>query len=101
MIVYNITSKVDHTILNAWIKWQKENLIPEIIGTGFFLEHKFFQLLDHDDDEGKTFVIQFFTSSKENYEKYSREIAPGLRKKSFEKWGDHVISYRSLLQQVL
>ena len=100
MFVYNITTKVDHAILNAWVKWQKEIHIPEMIATGLFSAHKFFQLLEHDDEEGRTFVIQFFSASKENYEKYLHEFAPGLRKKSQEKWGDHVIAYRSLLKEL-
>jgi hypothetical protein len=100
MIVYNHTTKVDHEIEEEWISWQKENYIPEVMATGFCNGFHFYKLLCHDDEEGRTFVIQFFSASKENYEKYLHEFAPGLRKKSQEKCGDHVIAYRSLLKEL-
>jgi hypothetical protein len=56
--------------------------------------------LEHDDEEGKTFVTQFITKTKNDYEKYIRDFAPDLRKKSQEKWSDKVISFRSLLKNV-
>ena len=101
MFVYNITTKVDHAILNDWIKWQQEIHIPDIIATGLFLEHKFFHLLEQNEDEGKTFVTQFFTDSKENYENYLQQYAPRLRRQSHEKWAHKIISFRSLLQEMV
>ena len=100
MFIYNITSKVDHTILNEWLQWQKEIHIPEIMATGLFYEHRFYQLLEHDDEEGKTFVTQYLAKTKEDYDKYLQHFAPLLREKSFQKWGDQVIGFRSLLQNV-
>ena len=101
MLVYNVTTKVDHAILNEWIKWQQEIHIPAIIATGLFFEHKFFQLLEQDEEEGKTFVSQFFTESKENYEKYLQQYAPQLRKQSHERWAHRIFSFRSLLQEMI
>ena len=101
MFVYNITTKVDHSVLNDWIKWQQEIHIPDIIATGLFLEHKFFHLLEQNEDEGKTFVTQFFKDSKENYENYLQQYAPRLRKQSHEKWAHKIISFRTLLQEML
>jgi hypothetical protein len=100
MFIYNITTKVDHAILNEWLQWQKEIHIPEIMSTGLFHEHRFFQLLEHDEEEGKTFVIQFVTSTKINYDKYLHDFAPQLQNKSLAKWGGRVISFRTLLQNV-
>lgn len=100
MFIYNITTKVDHAILSEWLQWQKNVHIPDIMSTGLFREHHFFQLLEHEEEEGKTFVIQFITSTRINYDKYLTDFAPQLRKKSLEKWGDKVISFRTLLQNV-
>lgn len=100
MFIYNVTSKVDHSICDEWQLWQKEIHIPEIMQSGLFYEHRFYQLLEHDDEEGQTFVTQFITKTKSDYEKYIRDFAPDLRKKSQEKWSDKVISFRSLLRNV-
>ena len=100
MFIYNVTTKVDHSICDEWQLWQKNIHIPEIMKSGLFYEHRFYQLLEHDDEEGKTFVTQFITKTKSDYEKYIRDFAPDLRKKSQEKWSDKVISFRSLLKNV-
>lgn len=100
MFTYNITIKVNHEIVNEWLQWQKEIHIPEIMATGLFTEHRFYQLLEYDDEEGKIFVTQFVVSSKANYNNYLEKFAPQLRKKTLEKWGDKVVSFRTLLQNV-
>lgn len=100
MFIYNITIKVDHVILDEWLQWQKEIHIPEIMATKLFYEHKFYQLLEHDDEHGKTFITQFLTNSKGDYDTYIQQFAPALRKKAIEKWGDKVTYFRTLLQNV-
>ena len=100
MIVYNITTKVDHSVYEEWLQWQKDIHIPEIMDTGFFSEYRFYKLLEHDDDEGKVFVTQFLTHTRQDYDTYIKEFSSILRNKSLEKWGDKVVSFRTLLQNV-
>ena len=100
MIIYNITFKVDHEKTKDWIQWQKEIHIPEIIATGCFYDHRFYELLEHDEEDGKTFVIQFYANSKSDYENYLQNFAPELKRKSVLKWNEHVLSFRTLLQNV-
>jgi hypothetical protein len=100
MLLYNITTKVDHAIVNDWLRWEKEIHIPEIMSTGLFIEHKFYKLLEHDDEEGQNFIIQFMASSKEDFDTYLKEFAPQLQSKVFAKWGDKVVIFQTLLQNV-
>lgn len=100
MIIYNITIKVNNAILDEWIKWQTEEHIPEIMSTQLFDKHTFFRLLEQDDTEGPTFVFQYYTLARKNYDKYIKEYAPKLREKAFKKWGGGFIAFRSLLESV-
>jgi len=100
MIIYNITFKVDHESVNAWMEWQKQIHVPEMIATGCFYDHRFYELLEHEEEDGKTFVIQFFSNTRSDYEKYLAEFALELRKKSIDKWNGHAITFRTLLQNV-
>lgn len=100
MIVYNITLKLDPEIESEWIDWQRKEHIPEIMSTKLFSDYKFFHLLEQDETGGITYVIQYFTSSIENYTNYIEKFAPLLRKKSIEKWGDRVISFRTIMELV-
>lgn len=100
MIIYNITIKVNNSISDEWLKWQLEEHIPEIMSTGLFDQYKFFRLLDQDDTDGPTFVLQYYTGERKYYDQYIKEHAPKLREKAFIKWGDGFIAFRSLLESV-
>ncbi|HEY1870284.1 MAG TPA: DUF4286 family protein [Chitinophagaceae bacterium] len=100
MIVYNITIKIDPQIEKDWIEWQKNENIPEIMATGLFSEYKFYRLLEQDDTEGITYVMQYFTSSLENYKRYTEEYALKMQKKTFEKWKHQFIAFRTIMKIV-
>ena len=100
MFVYNITLKIDPKIEKEWINWQKEEHIPEVMSTKLFSEYKFFHLLEQDETDGITYIVQYFISSLENYDQYIEKFAPLLRKKFNEKWGDRVISFRTIMELV-
>lgn len=100
MICYNITIKIDPQIEQEWIKWQKEEHIPDVMSTGLFNEYKFFKLLDQDESEGLTYIVQYFSSSIEQYKKYIQLFAPLLREKAFAKWGDRFVAFRTAMEVV-
>ena len=39
---------------------KKKFIFLKYLATGFFYDHRFFKLLDQDEDEGKTYVINIF-----------------------------------------
>jgi hypothetical protein len=100
MIVYNISVKIASAIESEWVQWQQREHIPEIIASGYFTEHKFYRLLEQDETDGIVYVVQFFSPSLENYNQYINTIAPLLRQKTFDKWGDQFIAFSTLMQVV-
>ncbi len=100
MFIYNITLKVDNHIVNEWLQWQQEILIPEILGTGFFYDCRFYELLEQDDIEARTFVVQYLANEWEDYYKYIHEKALFFREKVSKKWGHQITSFRTLLKSV-
>lgn len=100
MIVYNITIKVDREITEEWVEWQIKEHIPEIMSTQLFYDFKVFQLLDQDEEDGPTFVIQYFADSKINYDQYIYSYAPHFIEKALKKWGNKFIAFKTLLQSV-
>ena len=100
MFIYNVTTKAHHDISDAWVKWTKEEHIPDIIGTGCFTHAVILHLFEADDEEGITYAVQYHFENKEAYDRYINVFAPEMRKKVFDKWGDKVISFRSVMQIV-
>ena len=100
MFIYNITTKVDIAISDEWKKWQMEEHIPEIMSTKLFKDYKFYRLLDQDEAEGETYIVQLFFVVKDNYDTYIKIFAPELRDKAINKWGDGFITYRTVMKAV-
>ena len=100
MIVYNISIKINGVIENEWVKWQKQEQIPDIMASGHFSDYRFFKLLEEENDEGPTYIVQFFAPSIENYNQYITHIEPRLRQKAFDKWGSQFVAFRSVMKVV-
>jgi hypothetical protein len=100
MIVYNITNKVRWNILEAWLEWQMEEQIPAVLATGSFDNHRLYRLLEQDEEEGPTFVIQYVTSSIERYRLFIAEYGEAFQLAGFSKWGDGFIAFRTLMESV-
>lgn len=100
MFIYNVTIKVHDSIKEEWLSWLQKEHIPEVIQTGCFTEALVLRLLETDDTEGPTYAVQYKADSKALYNRYIEKYAGLMRQKSFDKWGDQFIAFRSLMQVV-
>lgn len=100
MIVYNVTTKVTHTIASDWLQWMKDEYIPAMVATGCFTSGRILQLLEADDTEGLTYAIQYTTESEKLYNQYISIFAEKIKQTAFTKWGDQFISFSSVLKVV-
>lgn len=100
MIVYNITCKVRWEIFERWLKWQLEEHIPATLESGLMDDYRLYRLLEQDEEEGPTIVIQFFTSSRERYNQFARTFEAGLKQAGWDKWGNAFIAFRTLMESV-
>jgi hypothetical protein len=102
MYIYNVTVKIEPTIKEAWLAWMQTTHIPEVLATGMFTDARLSELLEPiADDDGLTYVAQYFTDNFENYNNYINEHAPILRQKGFDAFGNQFIAFRSLLKNVI
>jgi hypothetical protein len=99
-IVYNITIKVRWDILEDWLARQLEEQIPAVLSTKLFDGHRFYRLLEQEEEEGPTFVVQYFTSSLQRYQQFMIEFAPAIRQEGWEKWGNGFIAFHTLMISV-
>jgi hypothetical protein len=100
MIIYNVTIKVDQRIAGAWLQWLFDEHLPAIMKTGCFSNYKVVRLLEVDDSEGPTYAVQYSAHSKADYNRYVSLYAPLMQQKSFDKWGNGLIAFNSVMQVV-
>ncbi len=100
MFIYNVTIKVETIIADQWLLWLQQEHVPGILNTGCFTEANIHRLLETDDSEGPTYSIQYKAESKALYNLYIEKFAGEMRRKSFDKWGNRFIAFRSVMQVV-
>lgn len=100
MFIYNVTVKVDWSIHDAWVPWMLNEHMPEMVATGCFTHSQLVRLLQTDEREGPTYAAQYFAESKPDYNRYIEIYSAAIRQKYFDKWGDRVVAFRSLMQIV-
>jgi hypothetical protein len=99
-IIYNVTIKVEASISEAWLQWLQQEHIPEVLATGCFHRARTVRLLEVDESEGPTYAVQYEASSRADYNRYIERHAVTLRDRSFQKWGNAFIAFRSVMQVV-
>ncbi|HMG14986.1 MAG TPA: DUF4286 family protein [Saprospiraceae bacterium] len=103
MLVYNISARVEDEVLEDWLYWMKNIHIPEVMETGLFLDYKLMILLNDplgDEYPGHTFIIQYFADTLDQYDQYQLNHAPALQQKFKDRYGDKVLTFRTLMQDV-
>lgn len=100
MLIYNVTTIIDHSIHQAWVAWMKNKHIPEVMNTGCFSKFQFVQLLETDESDGITYATQYYAENNEDYQRYITHFALGLRQDAFNTWGNKFAGFRSLMQVV-
>jgi hypothetical protein len=100
MIIYNVTLKVDHSVQADWLKWMKEEHIPDVVNTGCYTHAVMLHLFEADDADGVTYAMQYHAKSKEQYNLYAEKFMPVMRKKLTDRWGEKVSAFRTVMEIV-
>jgi hypothetical protein len=96
-VIYNVTTTVSPAIEQAWLQWMLDTHIAEVLGTGCFYKHQLVKILEIDDTEGATYAIQYFAKSIASYHEYIVNYANAFRGEINDRWGDQVLSFRTLM----
>ena len=99
MIIYNVTCSVEPSVSEDWLKWMKETHIPDVMESGFFKTVQINKVLS-EKGEGETYAIQYFCERMKDLHNYQVNFASALQKKHTDKYGEKVVSFRTLLEVI-
>jgi gamma-glutamylcyclotransferase (GGCT)/AIG2-like uncharacterized protein YtfP len=100
MLIYNVTLHVADTVLSRWLNWMKTTHIPEVLGSGKFLEATMTRVLVEEEKGGTTYSVQYKVKDRDTLERYYKEDADRLRKETAKHFGDSVLGFRTELEVV-
>jgi hypothetical protein len=99
-IIYNVTIKVEQAIIDEWLDWLLNEHIKEVMATECFTDCRVVRLLEVDETEGPTYAVQYLAPSKSIYNHYIIKYSEALRQKSYDRWGQRFIAFRSVMEVV-
>ncbi|SDS28375.1 DUF4286 family protein [Gramella sp. MAR_2010_147] len=99
MIIYNVTINVQEDIHDKWIKWMKEEHIPDMLATKKFTKALMTKVLVQEAMGGITYSVQYTTESKEMLEKYYTENADEMRSRS-KAFEGKFVAFRTELEVI-
>ncbi len=99
MIIYNVTVNIENDVREEWLNWMKSKHIPDVISTGYFIDHKICKVLV-DEEQGTTYSIQYSCESHEKLQEYQKLHAPRLQKEVADKYANKFVAFRTLLEVI-
>jgi hypothetical protein len=100
MYIYNVTIKIQPADKDEWLSFMLNEHIPEILDTQMFSDYRVCHLLDQNEDDGITYVIQYYFNVLDNYVNYQQNFAPAIRKTHDEKFKDRFVAFRTVMEVV-
>ena len=99
MIIYNVTINVQEEIHDKWLKWMKEEHIPDMLATKKFSKALMTKVLVQEPMGGITYSVQYTAENKQMLENYYAENAEELRAKS-EAFEGKFVAFRTELEVI-
>jgi len=101
MIIYNVTVNIEDDVHADWLIWMKNYHIPDVMNTGFFLDHTICKVLSTQEDEtGHTYAIQYRCNSMTELNKYQEKHASRLQEEHVARYKGKFVAFRTLLEEV-
>lgn len=100
MILYNVTINIETAAEQDWLRWMKDEHMPEVMATGLPVSNKLMRLLTEVENGGATYTAQYFFTAMEDYLTYQKFYAPALQRKLNDRYANQFVSFRTLLEEV-
>ncbi|APG60628.1 DUF4286 family protein [Christiangramia salexigens] len=99
MYIYNVTINVQEDIHDKWVKWMKEEHIPDMLNTKKFVKALMTKVLVKEPMGGITYSVQYTAENKAMIERYYEENAEELRAKS-KPFEGKFVAFRTELEVI-
>lgn len=101
MYTLNITFKVDYTIESDWLDWMQDGFLTEFALACGYDDFRLHSLVGHDDEDGRTFVLQMYIPEAEALDQYLEKQQQSVHQRIVTRWGDRVLFFQTVLKRVI
>lgn len=97
-LLYNVTVKVEHQVVDDWKSYMIESHILDVMNTGCFVDFRFTQLMYLDEQDGLTFAVQYIAPDQDAFERYHKQFAAELQQEHAAKYGERAVAFRTVME---
>jgi hypothetical protein len=97
MYIYNVTVNIELDAHDEWLKWMKEVHIKDVMSTNMFTGSKLCEVMV-DEEQGKTYSIQYEVKDMETLKLYNEVYAPKLKAEHNARFKDKFVAFRTILR---
>ena len=98
-VIYNVTVSISKEIEAEWVQWMKSKHIPDVLGTGLFLDHQMLKVMSNEGGD-PSYCIQYRLEGLSDLDKYQKDFAPALQKEHTDRYKDQFAAFRTILKDV-
>lgn len=95
-ILYNVTVKVLNEFSAEWLEWMTTVHIPDVMATSKFEAYKISEIIE-EENEGRTFAIQYVAPDMDTFQSYQLEHAKRLQQDHTVRYKDKYVAFRTLM----
>lgn len=99
MYIYNVTVNIQEDVHEKWVKWMKEEHIPDMLNTGKFTKALMTRVMVTEEMGGITYSVQYTAQNKELLQRYYEEDAADLRSRT-KPFEGKFVAFRTELEIV-
>lgn len=97
-LLYNVTVKVDASVLEDWVQWMKSTHIPDVMKTGLFERYALTRIINNDGTNDETYAVQYVSHNMKAFLDYNQEHAPALQKEHVDRYGEKCLAFRTIME---
>ena len=97
MYLYNVTVNIDESVHDDWLKWMKEEHIPDMLATGKFKKALMSKVMVQEETGGTTYAVQYYADSKAQLNEYYTHFAEKMRNEAEKRFKGKFVAFRTEL----
>ncbi len=101
MLLYNITTKIDHQSHAEWLNWMETAYLPHIMECGALESYKLARLRGVDESDGITYALILGMANMPTFRVYQEKFALAHQTMHDTRYKEHFVSFRSVLDVML